>query len=127
MAKAFLKCFDLKLNLSIYFLPMQLPDNLPSDRYLEIPEDVLDKCEKFTLRDLLESTAFRSFIVSGLANGVNVGTLLADDKDYEASELEDLMQYEMHKILFAIPYKIRRAHFKNSGMLVKAAREFHQE
>ena len=74
---------------------MQLPDNLPSDRYLEIPEDV--------------------------------GTLLADDKDYEASELEDLLQYEMHKILFAIPFRVRRAHFKTSGMLVKAAREFHQE
>jgi hypothetical protein len=105
---------------------MQLPDNLPSDRYLEIPQDVLNKCEKFTLRDLLESTAFRSFMVSGLANGVNVGTLLADDKDYEASELEDLLQYEMHKILFAIPFKVRRAHFKTSGMLVKATKEFHQ-
>lgn len=105
---------------------MQLPEDLPSDRYLEIPQDVLDKCEKITLRDLLESTSFRSFIISSLANGVNVGSLLADDKSYEASESEDLLQYETHKILFAIPFRIRRAHFRTSGMLVKATKEFHQ-
>ena len=105
---------------------MQLPEDLPSDRYLEIPQDVLDKCEKITLRDLLESTSFRSFVISSLANGVNVGSLLADDKNYEANESEDLLQYETHKILFAIPFRIRRAHFRTSGMLVKATKEFHQ-
>ena len=127
MAKAFLKCFDLNPNLPYSFLLMQLPENLPSDRYLEIPEDVLDRCEKFTLRDLLDSTFFRSFVVSCLANGVNVGTHRANDESYKTTELDDLLLYEMHKILFAIPFRVRRAHFKTSGMLVKAAREFHQE
>ena len=85
-------------------------------------EQILDGCGNITLRDLLESSTFRCWMMSAICNGINHSRFIEE----EQSEKDQFLQYRLYEISRETPYPIRRALFAQTADLVKINRETRQ-
>ena len=88
----------------------------------DMQEQILDGCGNITLRDLLESSTFRCWMMSAICNGINHSRFIEE----EQSEKDQFLQYRLYEISRETPYPIRRALFAQTADLVKINRETRQ-
>ena len=84
-----------------------------------IPDPVLEKAYRITLKDLLQSASFQCFIVSALGNSVRNAHLFSEVSD----EADEFLQFRMHQLMGAIPYETRRACFDEVGRIFREQKE----
>ena len=85
----------------------------------DMQEQILDGCGNITLRDLLESSTFRCWMMSAICNGINHSRFIEE----EQSKKDQFLQYRLYEISRETPYPIRRALFAQTADLVKINRE----
>ena len=84
-----------------------------------IPDPVLEKADRITLKDLLQSASFQCFIVSALGNSVRNAHLFNEVSDEE----DEFLQFRMHQLMGSIPYETRRACFDEVGRIFREQKE----
>lgn len=85
----------------------------------DMEDQILDGCGNITLRDLLESSTFRCWIMSAICNGINHSKYIEE----EQSEKDQLLEYKIYALTREIPYSVRRVLFAQTAELVKINRE----
>jgi len=88
----------------------------------QIPDAVLAAAEKILLRDLLDSPTFQPWIVSALANGLN----LAHRTGAEPDEDDQFLQFKLNQMVRAIPYEQRRHCFDETARMIRERKEAKQ-
>ncbi len=86
---------------------------------IQIPDNVLANAERLSLRDLLDSPAFQSFLVSAIGNGLQNSHKFADVTD----ERDEFLMFRLDQIFKSIPYETRRACFDEVTRLYRERRE----
>ena len=86
---------------------------------ITIPESVLEKADRVTLKDLLKSPTFQCFVVSAVGNGVRNAHLFTEVID----EADEFLQFRMHQLMGAIPYETRRACFDEVGRIFRERKD----
>ena len=86
---------------------------------IKIPDNVLANAERLSLRDLLDSPAFQSFLVSAIGNGLQNSHKFADVTD----ERDEFLMFRLDQIFKSIPYDTRRACFDEVARLYRERRE----
>jgi hypothetical protein len=86
---------------------------------IKIPDNVLANAERLSLRDLLDSLAFQSFLVSAIGNGLQNSHKFADVTD----ERDEFLMFRLDQIFRSIPYETRRACFDEVARMYRERRE----
>jgi|TARA_B100000035_G_scaffold56657_1_gene44994 hypothetical protein len=86
---------------------------------ITIPEPVLDKADRITLKDLLQSPSFQCFIVSAVGNGVRNASAFSEVSD----EADEFLQFRLHQLMGSIPYETRRACFDEVGRIFRERKD----
>ena len=86
---------------------------------ISIPESVLEKADRVTLKDLLKSPTFQCFVVSAVGNGVRNAHLFSE----VINEADEFLQFRMHQLMGAIPYETRRACFDEVGRIFRERKD----
>lgn len=86
---------------------------------INMPEKVLDSAARLSLKDLLDSPSFQSFLVSAMGNGLQHFHKFADVSD----ERDEFLVFRLDQIFKNIPYETRRACFDEVGRLYRERRE----
>jgi hypothetical protein len=86
---------------------------------IRIPDSVLDSAARLSLKDLLDSPAFQSFLVSAIGNGLQNSHKFADVTD----ERDEFLMFRLDQIFKSIPYETRRACFDEVARLYRERRE----
>lgn len=86
---------------------------------ISIPDAVLEKADRVTLKDLLKSPTFQCFVVSAVGNGVRNAHSFSEVTD----ETDEFLQFRMHQLMGAIPYETRRACFDEVGRIFRERKE----
>lgn len=86
---------------------------------IRIPDSVLTAAERISLKDLLDSPPFQSFLVSALGNGLQSMQKFADVTD----ERDEFLMFRLDQIFRSIPYETRRACFDEVSRLYRERRE----
>ena len=86
---------------------------------ITIPEPVLEKAERVTLKDLLKSPSFQCFVVSAVGNGVRNAHAFSEVAD----EADEFLQFRLHQLMSAIPYETRRACFDEVGRIFRERKD----
>ena len=87
--------------------------------HIQIPDNVLANAERLSLRDLLDSPAFQSFLVSAIGNGLQNSHKFADVTD----ERDEFLMFRLDQIFKSIPYDTRRACFDEVARMYRERRE----
>ena len=93
------------------------PQEYYSPMYLKQPiaPEVLEAAEKITLRDLIDSPAYQSWLMSALSNGSRF-RLQFKDAD---SHLDEYTQFRVDRVLSAIPSEQKQACFDTTNLIIK--------
>lgn len=86
---------------------------------ITIPEAVLEKADRVSLKDLLKSPTFQCFVVSAVGNGVRNAHAFSAVAD----EADEFLQFRMHQLMGAIPYETRRACFDEVGRIFRERKD----
>ena len=86
---------------------------------ISIPDAVLQKADRVTLKDSLKSPTFQCFVVSAVGNGVRHAHAFSEITD----ETDEFLQFRMHQLMGLIPYDTRRACFDEVGRIFRERRE----
>jgi hypothetical protein len=86
---------------------------------IRIPDSILDSAARLSLKDLLDSPAFQSFLVSAIGNGLRNSHKFADVTD----ERDEFLMFRLGQIFKSIPYDTRRACFDEVARLYRERRE----
>lgn len=86
---------------------------------ISIPDAVLEKADRISLKDLLKSPTFQCFVVSAVGNGVRNAHAFSEITD----ETDEFLQFRMHQLMGAIPYETRRACFDEVGRIFRERKE----
>lgn len=81
----------------------------------EFAPEILEAAENITLRDLLESPAYQSWLMSALSNGSRF-RLQFKDAD---SHLDEYTQFRVDRVLSAIPSEQKQACFDTTNLIIK--------
>ena len=77
--------------------------------------EILEAAENITLRDLLESPAYQSWLLSALSNGSRF-RLQFKDAD---SHLDEYTQFRVDRVLSAIPSEQKQECFDTTNLIIK--------
>jgi len=86
---------------------------------ITIPDSVLNAAERLTLKDLLDSPAFQSQLVSAMSNCLQNFHTLIDAVD----ERDEFLMFRLEKIYKSIPHDTRKACFEEVGRMSRERRE----
>ena len=89
---------------------------------ITIPDKVLDSAARLSLKDLLDSPSFQSFLVSAMGNGIQNFHKFMDVTD----ERDEFLMFRLEQIFKSIPYETRRACFDEVGRLYREKRDERQ-
>ena len=90
-----------------YYSPMYLKQSLS-------PE-ILEAAEKISLRDLIESPAYQSWMMSALSNGSRFRFQFKDtDTDFDA-----WIQFQVDRVMAAIPSEQKQECFEITNTIIK--------
>ena len=86
---------------------------------IRIPDSVLGAAGRLSLKDLLDSPPFQSFLVSAIGNSLQSMQKFADVTD----ERDEFLMFRLDQIFKSIPYETRRACFDEVSRLYRERRE----
>ena len=81
-----------------------------------IAPEILEAAEKVSLRDLLDSPAYQSWLMSALSNGSRF-RLQFKDAD---SHLDEYTQFRVDRVLSAIPSEQKQLCFNATNEIIKS-------
>ena len=93
------------------------PQEYYSPMYLKQPiaPEVLEAAEKITLRDLIDSPAYQSWMMSALSNGSRFRLQFKDtDTDFDT-----WIQFQVHTVMDAIPSEQKQECFEITNTIIK--------